>query len=789
MNLLLKAQPEAAPSRVTRTGLILAMLSLASGGAHAAPGDLDSTFGSGGVSTADVRDRADGYRERTTAISVRPDGRLLIGGSYSGSGHFVHRFNADGSLDTSFGPSGQGYLWGFVDDDGSNRNSAFNDLITTRTGEFIATGHRQNGSDRDFFLIKYEEDGTAPDSTFGDDHDSDGDYDGWVQFDGGNGNDEARAVAMGPLGRIAIAGAATGPADQDFGLVVLSNYGKSNASTTPGLVTFDFYGGDDIAEAVIFQPDGKILVGGTVDHGLRGNDFGLARFEPDGTLDPTFGTDHDGDGTPDGWVSFDVRTGSDDRLVGLAILPDGKIIAGGSSDSRGNGDRDFTFVSFTPDGAGAWQTGAIETPGVHETAHDMRLRPDGKVLIAGNRADGEAALGQVEVATFLSADPDFGTAGYVHFRPEAGYRSDARAVALQPDGKPVVSGSSYDAGDHTTMAAFVTRLEGAALDLTPSPFCFNDCSSLEADPNTTYVSDPVTVSGLGAGVAVPANTIANQEMRINGGAWRSRESGWVGDGDTVELRVTSGASTGDTSGGTLQMGGFRPANQARLRLGAWESNAFRTVVGGDGVDPSVEDAAPNGGDGNGDGRPDSEQANVASLPTTNGSYLTASFSPDCAVSNVTVQPPSPTDPAFTMPFGMVGFEADGCNSVDVSLHFHGTDSLNGYSYRKNGATPATGFDPNQAEWYTLGGVNFGSTSIGGNPVAVAEFTLRDNELGDSSSTTQHIVDPGGPARPLAGAAAARIPTLSQWALILLATLTGLLGARRILPGAGQGRSR
>lgn len=82
---------------------------------------------------------------------------------------------------------------------------------------------------------------------------------------------------------------------------------------------------------------------------------------------------------------------------------------------------------------------------------------------------------------------------------------------------------------------------------------------------------------------------------------------------------------------------------------------------GDGVDDVVEDGAPNGGDGNGNGVPDRDEPDVASLPTSTGAgYMTVEASGCNAISQVRSYRAGmgeiPFDSEFTHPYGLVGFE-------------------------------------------------------------------------------------------------------------------------------------
>ena len=136
-------------------------------------------------------------------------------------------------------------------------------------------------------------------------------------------DDYAEAVAIQANGRIVVAGS-TGPAQsRDFAVARYNSNGTLDASFSgDGKQTTNFFGGDDFASGVAIQSDGKIVVAGTANPLNEDYDFGLARYNTNGTLDNTFGND--------GLVQTDFSGGSD---VALAILiqPNGKIVVGGTA--------------------------------------------------------------------------------------------------------------------------------------------------------------------------------------------------------------------------------------------------------------------------------------------------------------------------------------------------------------------------------------------------------------------------------------------------------------------------
>ncbi len=164
----------------------------------------------------------------------------------------------------------------------------------------------------------------------------------------------------------------------------------------------------------------------------------------------------------------------------------------------------------------------------------------------------------------------------------------------------------------------------------------------------------------------------------------------------------------------------------------------------DGVADSTENSGPNGGDGNDDGMQDAQQQNVSTLALPNGGFITMVTSGGCAQNNgvlVFGEEQVGADPNFFYPVGLVGFELP-CASADIELLFHGVADLSGATYRKFGPV-APVFGP--PEFYTLPGVVFGTTTVAGETVATASFSLTDGQLGDDTPFGDGIVDEGGPA--------------------------------------------
>ncbi len=214
---------------------------------------------------------------------------------------------------------------------------------------------------------------------------------------------------------------------------------------TSGIVLTDFNTGA-LASDMALQPDGKIVAAGLGIHAGGGTDFALARYNGDGTLDPTF----DGDGK----LTTVFGNTPEDRAVGLALQPDGKIVAAGRDGEvvRGAWTQDFALARYNPNGSldasfgGRKSTGKVTTDfsdfkalNSSDEAHDAVIQPDGKIVAAGGRYSGPA------LARYLPdgrLDLTFGNGGKVTTGPRY-----VVALTLHPATDPMSPGKIVVAGE------------------------------------------------------------------------------------------------------------------------------------------------------------------------------------------------------------------------------------------------------------------------------------------------------------------------------------------------------
>ena len=202
---------------------------------------------------------------------------------------------------------------------------------------------------------------------------------------------------------------------------------------------------DASAEArtmAIQQDDGKILVGGRVYNTSNyREDVIVERYSEDGVLDSGFGVN----GT------FTYDSGNAEEAYDLVVQPDGKILVAGYIDQFNAGNDNFLVMRLEPDGTldtGFGDNGiaAVNTSVYGDNATAIALQPDGKIIVAGNTNNGSIEyIAVLRLTADGTLDGSFGNAGvFLYSRPDGGW-CDAYGVAVQPDGRILVTGSASEA--------------------------------------------------------------------------------------------------------------------------------------------------------------------------------------------------------------------------------------------------------------------------------------------------------------------------------------------------------
>ena len=364
-----------------------------------ANGSLDQSFGSGGKVRHDFTAQ---YVEYATAVAIQPDGKIVVAGTLIQTGYDfgLLRYNSNGSPDDgSVNDSTPGDSFGHAGQVITNFQSASYDfgmaMVLQPDGKIIVAGGvnldlSNNSLGYQFALARYNSNGVL-DQSFG----TGGKV---VKRIKDSCSSYANAVALQTDGKIVAGGNTLCPDNNDdFALARYNTNGSpddglahdstpADSFGTEGKVTTDFYFGHDEASGIVIQPDGKIVLAGTVQilDGSSDLDFGMARYNTDGSVDESFGG---------GWVVTDFL-GDDDIAHGLAVQSNGKLVVAGSA-SRSPWRLDFALARYTSEGFLDNTFGddglVITNILFYDEASAVAIQPDGKIVAAGRTLSNYAA--------------------------------------------------------------------------------------------------------------------------------------------------------------------------------------------------------------------------------------------------------------------------------------------------------------------------------------------------------------------------------------------------------------
>jgi uncharacterized delta-60 repeat protein len=402
-------------------------LPVATGLASDPDGTLDTTFdGDGKVITSigTVDDVAN-------IVAIQDDDKIVAAGrAYDGDNHdfMLARYNSDGSLDTTFDGDGK------VKTPVGSEHDIIADMAFQTNGKIVVAGHSQNATDWDFALARYNTDGSL-DTTF--------DGDGLVTTAIGTEDDAAMGMAIQTDGKIVVAGYSHVGTNDAFAIARYNTDGSLDTTFDgDGIVTTDIGSGDDIATDMAIQANGSIVAVGRSSDG-SGDDFALARYATDGSLDLTF----DGDGKVVTPVAF-----GDNGANGIAIQANGKIVAAGTA--KPTPYSDYALTRYETDGSlditfGGDGIVLTDFEGLGDYGNSVAIQPNGRIVAAGYSGTGgpwDFSAARYNLDGTL--DTSFGGDGKV--TTAVGSDNHGNSVAIQGDGRIVVAGylwsASYDLG-------------------------------------------------------------------------------------------------------------------------------------------------------------------------------------------------------------------------------------------------------------------------------------------------------------------------------------------------------
>lgn len=509
--------------------------------------------------------------------------KLLIAAVLAAAVVPVTAAGAPGDLDPGFG-SGGVVTTGFGTTPGPTAHDYGRAVAIQPDGKILVAGTSETSAGTKVFAVSRHTSAGAPDAGFG--------TGGKVTTAFTSGKVSALALALQPDGKLVVAGGVETGGTAD---VALARYNADGSLDTffgtGGRVTTDL-GDYDFASAAAVQSDGKIVVGGT-----SGAAFGLARYRPDGSLDPAFGS------------GGKVRTEFADRqaeVTALGVQVDGRVVAAGNADD-GLDIFDVALARYTPAGVldpsfGGGGRVTTDVSGGYDFAYAMLTQMDGRIVVSG-QADvgastrfallrytwsgsldasfGGAGTGKVttdfsdlfggSIYTFSSAralaiqggryvaaglagvagyrfavarygsdgvvDSGFGSAGRLTTNI-GNFDDEARGIAVGPDGKIVAAGYSYTGSYDFALARYQVAY-GSGADV--YPFATSSPSPVQAGADLTY-----TVVARNDGPATAADVSLSDPLPA-GAAFKSASPGCAVSQGTVTCSLGSIAAGSSAS--------------------------------------------------------------------------------------------------------------------------------------------------------------------------------------------------------------------------------------------------
>lgn len=394
----------------------------------AATVQLDTTFNGLGYRTHHNAGGTAGSDYAYDSI-VQPDGKIVVVGESRGTSlafdMSIWRFNADGSLDTTF--NGLGFLTHRITA-GSSGYARANAVVQQNDGKYLVAGYSRNGAADQMTLWRINTNGTL-DTTF---------------------NGTGYVLSATPIPN----GSASDLKLQTDGKIVVTGINNSNMTiwrfnidgsldTTYNGVGYSEYAGPanslDQGHALQVQADGKIVVAG-----LTNGDMALWRYNSNGSADLTFNTT--------GLFTHHNAAGGNatDMAKALEIQIDGNYVVAGQSwgsasnyyniaiwrvTSAGLLDSSFNGVGYNTYSGGSTYT---------DVANSLKMDLAGNILVAGSTGVSSFDSILLRYKADGTLDTDFGGTGYVtHHNAAGGNNTDeAYDVEIQSDGKIVLAGSS-----------------------------------------------------------------------------------------------------------------------------------------------------------------------------------------------------------------------------------------------------------------------------------------------------------------------------------------------------------
>ncbi|MFN0213331.1 MAG: T9SS type A sorting domain-containing protein [Saprospiraceae bacterium] len=402
--------------------LFLAQILVQYSSLFAQSGNLDPFFHNDGILSITMGQNSNST-DKAYAVALQTDGKIVVAGNtWTGSAKnfAIARCNADGMLDTTFNNDG-------IVTTSVGGWSVIRSIAIQPDGKIIAVGYSGSNQNDGFLLARYNSVGSL-DGSFG--------TNGKVITIISGVEEAPRSVALQPDGKIVVGGYTGNNQFQNFALARYTTNGQLDASFgIAGIQITPFTNEPDGITSIALQTDGKIVAAGySYLNGIPS--FSLARYNADGSLDVTFDSD--------GKITTTLNDQGSEAWS-LAIQNDGKIVVGGRFGAYLKSD--FGLVRYNTDGSidSSFGINGSTVIDIHssDVIRSIALWPDGRIVAAGSSSyDTSIVFAIAQYNSNGIIDSAFGNNGIITTQIANG-TGDLKGLCLQTDGKIVVAGDAF----------------------------------------------------------------------------------------------------------------------------------------------------------------------------------------------------------------------------------------------------------------------------------------------------------------------------------------------------------